>query len=206
MKKNSPPESRSWLEDAYPQMHFLLLALDGDEPARRWLADNSGGVALLTRVLESEPRALAYLDEGKMVDLDDLFELIDNEDLVDWLAERRPELHLLFESIQGNDDSLAQLKRRKPGYVRLVGPFRKVHEAFVQKTRASTGLIEGGAVAADMSCLIGEMHLRDGEYEKAIEAFSRAIETQPAADLFEGRARAYRGLAERDEQRARDMG
>ena len=31
-----------------------------------------------------------------------------------------------------------------------------------------------------------------------IEAFTRAIETRPAADLYEGRARAYRGLAERD--------
>jgi tetratricopeptide (TPR) repeat protein len=205
MKKNSPLEARSWLEDAYPQMHFLLLALDGDEPARRWLADNSSGVALLTRVLEGEPRALAHLDEGKPIDLDDLFELIDNEDLVAWLSERRPELHLLFDAIQGNHDSLGQLKRRKPDYLRLVAPFRKLHETFVQKTRNGNGLIEGGVVAADMSCLIGEMHLRDGDYEKAIEAFSRAIESQPAPDLFEGRARAYRGLAERDEQRARGM-
>jgi uncharacterized protein HemY len=55
---------------------------------------------------------------------------------------------------------------------------------------------------ADMGCLIGELHLRQGEYEKAIEAFSRALETRPSSDLYEGRARAYRALAERDEAAA----
>jgi hypothetical protein len=42
------------------------------------------------------------------------------------------------------------------------------------------------------------MHLREGDFEKAVEAFTRAIDTRPAADLYEGRARAYRGMAERD--------
>ena len=42
------------------------------------------------------------------------------------------------------------------------------------------------------------VYLRQGEFEKAVEAFTRAIDTRPAADLYEGRARAYRGLAERD--------
>jgi tetratricopeptide (TPR) repeat protein len=203
MKKHSPTEPQSWLEQAYPQMHFLLLALDGDETAKRWLADNSRGVALFTRALAGEQEALARLDRNGF-GLDDLFELIDNEDLVEWLIERQPELHLLFEAIQGNDHATALLKRRKPTFARLVGPFRKIHEAFVQKNTNGDGLIEGGA-AADMGCLIGEMHLRDGEYEKAIEAFTRAIETQPAADLYEGRARAHRALAERDEARAKRL-
>ena len=60
--------------------------------------------------------------------------------------------------------------------------------------------------AADVSLLIGEMHLKEGEYAKAIEAFTRAIENNPkAADEYEGRARAYRALAARDDRRAREM-
>jgi tetratricopeptide (TPR) repeat protein len=201
MKKPSTTETRNWLEEAYPQMHSLLLALDGDEDAANWLAENSPGVALLTRALTGEHRALSRLEEGKGVDLDDLFELIDNEDLVDWLEQRQPNLHLLFEAIQGDDEALAQVRRRKAAYARLVGPFRKIHETFIRKTRDGNGFIEGGT-AGDMGCLIGEMHLRQGEYDKAVEAFTRAIETQQAADLYEGRARAYRGLATRDETHA----
>jgi hypothetical protein len=53
-----------------------------------------------------------------------------------------------------------------------------------------------------MGCLVGEMHLSKGDYHKAVEAFTRAIESQPASDLYEGRARAYRGLALEDEKRA----
>ena len=60
--------------------------------------------------------------------------------------------------------------------------------------------------AADVSLLIGEMHLKHGDYFKAIEAFTRAIEADPrAADEYEGRARAYRALAARDERRAREL-
>ncbi len=60
--------------------------------------------------------------------------------------------------------------------------------------------------AADVSLLIGEMHLKEGEYPKAIEAFTRAIENDPeAADEYEGRARGYRALAARDERKAREL-
>jgi hypothetical protein len=201
MKKQSSIETRNWLEEAYPQMHYLLLALDGNEDGAHWLAENRPGVALLTRARTGEHRAMSRLEEGKGVDLDDLFELIDNEDLVDWLEKRHPDLHLLFEAIQGDDEALARMKRRKATHACLVDPFRKIHTAFVRKTRDGNGQIEGGA-AADMGCLIGEMHLRQCEYDKAVDAFTRAIETQPAADLYQGRARAYRGLASRDEATA----
>jgi tetratricopeptide (TPR) repeat protein len=208
MKKNSPTEPQSWLEQAYPQMHYLLLALDGDERAGRWLAANSRGVALLTKALNGEARALAELEHGG-IDLDDLFEVIDNEDLVKWLEQRQPLLHLLFEAIQGDDRAAGQLERKKAAFAGVVRPFRRAHEAFLQKNQNGNGILEGGIIedgaAADMGCLIGEMHLRQGEHEKAVEAFTRAIESQPAADLYEGRARAYRGLAERDEVRAREM-
>jgi tetratricopeptide (TPR) repeat protein len=204
MKKQSPTETQSWLEQAYPQMHFLLLALDGDERASRWLEKNSPGVALFARSLAGDEQALAKLENGSSVDLDDLFEMIDNEDLVNWLEQRQPNLHLLFEAIQGNDEAVGQVKRRKAAYAQLIGPFRAIHEAYEEKIRNGNGAIEGGA-AADMGCLIGEMHLHQGEYEKAIEAFTRAIETQPAADVYEGRARAYRGLAALDESSAKTL-
>jgi hypothetical protein len=54
--------------------------------------------------------------------------------------------------------------------------------------------------AADAACLVGEMHLAHGDYEKAIQAFTQAIAGNPTADAYEGRARAYRALAERDER------
>ncbi len=188
-------EPTSWLEQAYPQMHYLVLALDGDARAPGWLEENSRGTSLFHRALTGEKQALASLQNGAAEELDDLFEVIDNEDLSAWMAERRPELHLLFEAIKGSDEAATHLRGRKPGYARLVPAFREVHERFLKK---GGGTIEDGE-AADMGCLIGEMHLRQGEFEKAIEAFTRAIETRPAADLYEGRARAYRALAERDE-------
>jgi tetratricopeptide (TPR) repeat protein len=197
MKKHSPPEPPSWLEQAFPQIHYLLLALDGEELAARWLADNSRGVALLTRALAGEKQALAGLENGHAADLDDLFELIDNDDLCAWLRERRPEVFLLFEAIKGSEDSRLHLERRRPTFARLVPTLRRVHDRFLKKTQPN-GVIEDDAMA-DMGCLIGEMHLKQGEFEKAIEAFTRAIDTHPAPDLFEGRARAYRALAERDE-------
>jgi hypothetical protein len=59
--------------------------------------------------------------------------------------------------------------------------------------------------AADAACLIGEMHLRQGDHGRAIEAFTRAIESRPTADAYEGRAKAFRGLAFEDEGRAREL-
>ncbi|MFO0845315.1 MAG: hypothetical protein U0797_23515 [Gemmataceae bacterium] len=198
MKKHSAPEPPSWLEQAFPQVHYLLLALDGEEIATRWLAENSHGVALLTRALAGEKQALAGLENGHAGDLDDLFELIDNEDLAGWLKERRPEVLLFFQAIQGREDARHHLERRKPMFAKLVPTLRKAHDRFLDRSQNGGGPFEEDAMA-DMGCLIGEMHLKQGEFEKAIEAFSRAIDTHPAPDLFEGRARAYRALAERDE-------
>lgn len=201
MKKHAVSEPPSWLEQAFPQIHYLLLALDGEEIASRWLADNSHGVALLTRALTGEQQAITGLENGHGTDLDDLFEIIDNDDLSGWLQERRPELLLFFHAIQGNEEARHHLERRKPLFARLVPTLRKVHDRFLTQNQKSRDELDEDAVA-DMGCLIGEMHLRQGEYEKAIEAFSRAIETHPAPDLFQGRARAYRALAERDESAA----
>src|SRR5262245_31337955 len=201
MKKQNPSQPPSWLEQAYPQMHHLALALGGDRSAVAWLEANSHGVARFTHALNGDRQALAALQNGAAEELDDLFEMIDNEDLTSYLAARHPELSLLFGAIKGDDAATARLKTKKAAYARLVPALRQVHERFLSRTGSPHELTDGGAVA-DMGCLIGEMHLRQEEYEKAIEAFTRAIETQPAPDLFEGRARAYRGLAERDESAA----
>jgi tetratricopeptide (TPR) repeat protein len=62
------------------------------------------------------------------------------------------------------------------------------------------------AAAADVSLLIGEMHLKTREYAKAVEAFTRSIEANPAAaDEYEGRSRAYRALADEDERKAKEL-
>lgn len=201
MKKHRPAAPASWLEQAYPQMHYLTLALDGDDDAASWLAAHSPGVALFTRALAGDRLALASLRNGAAEELDDLFEVIDNDDLSSWLLERQPELRLLFEAIRGDAGAAAALGAKKSAFAGLVPPLKDVHDRFLARTAAPNELTEGAAVA-DMGCLIGELHLRQAEYEKAIEAFTRAIETRPAPDLYEGRARAYRGLAERDESAA----
>ncbi len=91
-----------------------------------------------------------------------------------------------------------------PKVIRRVGesPPQYGEKAAVAKAEAS-GL---PGAAADVSLLIGEMHLKDGEYGRAVEAFTRAIEANPrASDEYEGRARAYRALAAEDERRACEL-
>jgi hypothetical protein len=62
-----------------------------------------------------------------------------------------------------------------------------------------------GRAAADAACLIGEMHLGQGNYPGAVEAFTRAIDLSPTADAYEGRSRAYRELAAQDERTAQKL-
>jgi tetratricopeptide (TPR) repeat protein len=195
-------QAESWLEEAYPAMHYMLLALDGSEPALTWLRDNAAGVDVLARAMIGKRKALASLHADEPGELDDLFELVDNEDVCTWLKERRPDVALLFAAIRGEAEALASLRRRRPALGRLALVVRDLHEKQAQHN--GNGAIEGEA-AADMGCLIGEMHLEKGDYEKAIAAFTRVIETRPAPDLYEGRARAYRGLAQRDERRAEEL-
>jgi tetratricopeptide (TPR) repeat protein len=204
-KKNGKATADNWLEQAYPEMHFLLLSLEGDEAALTWLKENSGGVSVLARAMTGRKKALAELHADEPVDLGDLFDLIDNDDLTTWLAERQPELHLMFEAIKGDTSATSKLKRARPGRAKLALVLRSLHEAHVLKVRNGAEENLDGGTAADMGCLIGEMHLTRRDYEKAVEAFTRAIETQAAADVYEGRARAYRGLAENDERQAAEL-
>ena len=202
MTKHTSTDPHAWLEQAFPQMHYLLLALDGEAAASRWLAGNSSGVSLLARAIDGEEPAMESLAAGQPGDHDDLFELIENEDIVSHLALRRPDIHRMFAAVKGDADALERLNRKHGSLARLIPTLQAFHTRMVQ---AQNGEVIGGGTVADMGCLIGEMHLRQGEYEKAVEAFTRALETQPAADLYEGRARAYRGIAEQDERDARKM-
>jgi tetratricopeptide (TPR) repeat protein len=180
-------------------MHYLVQALDGQEASLEWLKDNSPGIGLLARALAGKRKALAALHEGNPDTLNDLFEIFDNEDLAAWLAKRRPELQRLFEAVQGKPRAVANLKRENPALARLALVVRDLYESHIKAPPQENGL---ETAAGDMGCLVGEMHLRQGEFEKAIEAFNRALEGGAAADLFEGRARAYEGLAEEDRRRA----
>ena len=201
MTRHTATDPHAWLEQAFPQMHYLLLALDGDPSAGRWLSSNSTGVSLLARSIDGDIPATEALAAGQPGDHDDLFELMENEDIVLHLSIRRPDIHRMFAAVRGDADALERLGRKHSSLARLVPTLQAFHKRMIQ---AQNGEVTGGTVA-DMGCLIGEMHLRQGEYEKAVEAFTRALETQPAADLYEGRARAYRGIAEQDERDARKM-
>lgn len=70
---------------------------------------------------------------------------------------------------------------------------------------ATSSRIIGREEGAETACLVGEVHLDRREYHKAVEAFSRAIETEATVDAFEGRARAYRALADEDERSAQRL-
>jgi tetratricopeptide (TPR) repeat protein len=75
----------------------------------------------------------------------------------------------------------------------------------MSRKKVAPALKLGNNEAADVACLVGEMHLSKGEYHKAIEAFTRALEENPTADVYEGRARAYRLLADADDVAAQRM-
>jgi tetratricopeptide (TPR) repeat protein len=203
MKKTTSPQANGWLEQAFPQVHHLLLALEGDRKSLEWLKVSSKGVSLLVRALGGKGKALAAFHAEEPADMDDLFELIDNDDLSDLLSERQPDLQRLFSAIKGEEPAMSELKQTKPSLARLGVVVRELYESWRKQQNGAQPIDNGSA--ADMGCLIGEMHLKAGDYQHAIEAFTRAIASKPEADLFEGRARAYRALAAADEIRAEEM-
>src|SRR5919109_4579187 len=121
MKNKSNNHRESWLEQAYPEVHYLLVALEGDAAGLTWLDHNSKGVAELTRAMTGDKKALSALESEEPADLDDLFEVIDNDDLSNWLKERKPEVHRLFQAIKGDASATAELKKHKPSQAKLVG-------------------------------------------------------------------------------------
>jgi tetratricopeptide (TPR) repeat protein len=195
-----------WLAEAYPEVHHTLRAVEGDREAAAWLDANSRGLGLFARAHAGDRKSIQALQDGEVRELDDLFEIIDNDDLTRWLEEQHPEFHELFQAVKGDEAALKRLKRRKAALGRLAQAMRQLHEKYLHRTREERVRedFDGGA-AADMRCLVGEMHLTNREFHKAIEAFTRALQSNPTADVYEGRARAYRALAEEDERKARGL-
>lgn len=77
-------------------------------------------------------------------------------------------------------------------------PFEFLHP---ERPAVEIGKDEG----ADTACLVAEHHWHQKDFHKAVEAYSRAIESNPTVDAYEGRAKAYRALADADERAAQRL-
>jgi hypothetical protein len=196
-----------WLQEENPDLYHLLKALDGDQASFLWLANQTAGMYRFARALSGDRKAIAALKDLDGQELDYLHGEIFNCGQLQWLAERAPHLHLLFEAVKGDEVALRRLKRAKAGYARIAQLLRDLtgmaQAEGAGETDGEEGLTEDAS--ADVGCLVGEHHLSQHEYGKAIEAFTRAIETHPTADAYEGRAQAYRALARQDDRKVREL-
>jgi hypothetical protein len=199
-RKLSPHDQ--WLEENHPGLYFTLHALDGDRKALRWLEGNAAGLFHVCRAMTGEEEATAALRRIDPVERGLLVEILDDSSLLDRVGERHPDIHELFLAGKGDESARRRLKRKSAELAHLAD----VLHVLYQDGRADGAVNQaedfGGGAAADVGLLVAEMHLNKGEYEKAVEAFSRALDSKPTADAYEGRARAFRALADEDERRA----
>jgi hypothetical protein len=182
----------------------VVQAAEGDSAAARRLENRGEALRLLPRAVQGDRHAFAALRAADPLELDALCATLLTTEPPDGLATRHPELQLLLEAVRGDDLALHRLQRKKAGVARLARFLRDVCGGAEALCDAADGTITDGA-AADVGLLVGEQHLRDGHFARALAAFSRAIEVEPTPDAYEGRARAYHGLAELDERRARGL-
>lgn len=190
-----------------PAARHLFQALEGTRDSLSWLEHHKKGLWVFARALTNGgSKGLDALKALNPSGWDELFDTVCNDNLEQALKDRHPDVYLLFEAVKGDEEALAELKRKKRPYGKLVETIREAHEQYLlsNSEEASKDCIPS-STAADVGCLIGELHLSKGEYHKAIEAFTRAIENQPTADVYEGRARAYRALANQDDHKAASM-
>jgi hypothetical protein len=196
-----------WLKDENPDLFSILLALDGDAEALLWLKNKSTGLWTFSRALTGNKAAFAELDDLDRQELEYLQGTIALCGQLQWLAERSPELAMLFEAVKGDDGSLKRLKRKKTSLARLASHLRDIFQAAgtaeLLDPASETAFTEGAT--ADVGILVGEQHLRQGRLALALEAFTRSLENTPTADAYEGRARAYHALALEDERRAQEL-
>jgi hypothetical protein len=207
-----PIPNDDWVRDDSPDVYYMLRGVDGDGEALRWLDAKAPILGLFTRALNGDRHALAVLRHAPAAGFDELCAVIATFDHEEWLRERDGLLHQLFAAVKGNDDARRRLKRKRIGLARLAEAVRARYlssqgdaEDAPSRMMARGATVPRGA-AADVGCLIGEMHLRHGDHVRAVEAFSRSLDSSPTADAYQGRARAYRALAEADERRARELG
>ncbi|HTU89345.1 MAG TPA: tetratricopeptide repeat protein, partial [Gemmataceae bacterium] len=140
----------------------------------------------------------------------DLFDTISHGDVDEWLNGKYPDLHGLFAYVRGEDAALKGIKNKKSAFKRVAEIVREKFRQHRDEDADGTATSDSSPAppegeAADVGCLIGEMHLHNQEYSKAIEAFSRAIANDPTPDAYAGRARAYRALAALDDQAAAEL-
>jgi len=196
-----------WLKEENPDLFYMLRAMDGADDAFVWLENKGPGLSCLTRALTGDKSAIAALMEIDDQERDYLHGVIVNCGQLPWLTERSPELSLLFLAVQGDEGALKRLKRKRALLARLAVLVRDMvmntTETEPAESNGQLPLAEG--TSADVGLLVAEHHLRQHDYPRAIEAFSRAIENSPTPDAFEGRAGAYRALAQEDERKARDL-
>jgi tetratricopeptide (TPR) repeat protein len=200
----------AWLKNDEPEIYHLLLALDGDLDALRWLKRHGDGLFLFVEALTGAKEAVDTLQARPAGKLVDLFDTISHCDVEEWLSEKHPELHGLFAFVRGDDAALKEVKHKKAAFKRVAEIVREKYRNYHDEDAdgdvcsASASALREGA-AADVGCLIGEMHLHNHEYLKAVEAFSRAIAIDPTPDAYANRARAYRALAALDDHAAAQL-
>ncbi|HEY7426405.1 MAG TPA: tetratricopeptide repeat protein [Gemmataceae bacterium] len=198
---NASEADLAWLKADDPEIYHLLRALDGDLDALRWLKLHGDGLFLFVEALTGAKEAVDSLEAQPTDKLIDLFDTIAHCDVEEWLHENHTELQRLFAFVRGDDTALRGLKQRRAICKRVGEIVRAKYRDYRDEDSEEAAPVAEGA-AADVGCLIGEMHLQQQEYHKAIEAFSRAIESDPTPDAYAGRARAYRALAALDDHAA----
>jgi hypothetical protein len=198
----------AWLHEDDPEIYHLLKALDGELDALRWLKKRGDGLFLFVEALTGAREAVDTLAAHPPEKLTDLIDTISHCDVEDWLNEHHPELHCLFAYARGADSALRGVKHKRVTYKRVAEIVREKYrhhhdeDGDIEPSVGGDGAAIPDGAAADVGCLIGEMHLQNKEFHKAIEAFSRAIAVDPTPDAYASRARAYRALALIDEQAA----
>lgn len=200
----------TWLHNDEPEIYHLLLALDGDLDALRWLKKHGDGLFLFVEALTGAREAVETLEAQPPAKLVDLFDTISHCEVEEWLSENHPELHALFAFVRGNDAALKGIKHKRATLKRVAEIVRAKYQTHHDEdgdgiASSDSAATEPEGAAADVGCLIGEMHLQNHDYPKAIEAFSRAIANDPTPDAHAGRARAYRALAALDDHAAAEL-
>jgi tetratricopeptide (TPR) repeat protein len=189
------------VDDPAADFRDVVRAADGDAEALHRLEKRGEALRLLPRAVRGDRHAFAALRAADPLELDALCATLLTAEPPDGLAARHPELQLLLEAVRGNDVALHRLERKRAGLGRLTRFLRDVCVNAEEPADGGDGSITGDA-AADVGLLVGEQHLREGNFARALAAFNRAIEVEPTSDAYEGRARAYRGLADLDDREA----
>ena len=200
-----------WLKNDHPEIYHLLRALDGDLDALRWLKHRGDGLFLFVEALTGAKETADTLQAHPARKLVDLFDTISHCDVDEWLGENRAELRCLFAFVRGDENAFKGIKHNRVTLKRVADIVREKYRNYRDEDADGSAISNAVAAlpqgaAADVGCLIGEMHVNNREYHKASEAFGRALASDPTPDAHAGRARAYRELAELDDRAATELG